>query len=131
MNRSTSLRRQAGVGIFGWFLILVMAGTLGLMGLRLFPLYIDYFQILDVARHIVSDASMTGRSTNDLRKAVAQRFRQNNLFIKGTNRPKDPKIIIFNRVSGRVNSATVKYEEQVNFFGNIDLVVKFNDQIYP
>ncbi len=117
--------RERGMSMFGWIAIVLMVGTLGLIGLRLAPIYIDYFHVLDVAQTIVQEGTHAGKSKAELRDLVALRFRQNNL------RNLKPMIFKFSKDAGQRLVITIDYEQRVNVFGNLDVVAVFKKTILP
>ena len=124
MKQPASLRHQAGLGWLGWTIIVVMAGSVGLFALRLVPIYVDYFHVVDVARTLSREAGVAQKSKSELKSLVAQRFRQNNLY------KMKPTVLKFSKSSGQRLIVHIDYEERVNLFANIDIVAVFDKRIY-
>ncbi len=124
IRQPASLRRQAGMGWLGWTVIVLMAGSVGLFGLRLVPIYMDYFHVLDVARTLSREAGVAQKNKNELRTLVAQRFRQNNLY------KMQPSVLKFSKGAGQRLIVHIDYEERVNLFANIDIVAVFDKRIF-
>ena len=125
LRHIAGLRRQAGISLMGWVAILLMAGTLGLIGLRMAPVYIDYFYVVDVGRTISAEPGNAGKTKSELKIMVATLFRQNNL------RDLSPNIVTFSKDTGQRLVVTIDYEERVNLFGNLDMVAHFRKVILP
>ena len=113
------------MSLMGWSAILLMVGVLGLIGLRLAPVYIDYYYVLDVAKGLASDPSISAKSRGELNVVVAQRFRQNNLY------EMNPNVLKFTRNPAQRLVVTIDYEERVNIFGNLDMVATFHRTLIP
>jgi hypothetical protein len=125
LKQPASLRRQAGMGWLGWTTIALMAGVIGLFALRLVPIYIDYFQVLDVARTLQREPGVAKKGKNELKTMVSARFRQNNLYSM------KPTVLKFTKTAQQRLIIHIDYEERVNLFANIDVVAKFDEKIYP
>jgi len=124
MKQPASLRRQAGIGWMGLTLIVLMAGSIGLFALRLVPIYIDYFHVLDVARTLSREQGIAQKSKNELKTLVATRFRQNNLY------EMKPTVLKFTKSSAQRLVVHIDYEERVKLFANIDIVATFDKRIF-
>lgn len=124
LKQPASLRRQAGIGWMGWTTILLMAGVIGLMALRLVPHYIDYITVLDVARTLQRESDIGKKSKAELKAIVAGRFRQNNLYKMKTD------VLKFSKTPQQRLVVLIDYERREPLFGNIELVVKFNKKLH-
>jgi len=124
LRRPASLRYQSGIGWLGWISILLMVGAVGLFGLRLVPIYLDYFQVQDVARTLSREAGVASKSKSELKTMVTTRFRQNNIY------KLKPTILKFSKSSQQRLIVHIDYEERVTLFGNIDILVTFDNKIY-
>ncbi len=113
------------MGWLGWTAIALMVGVIGLMGLRVVPLYLTYFQILDVSRALQRESGVAKKSKAELKNIVRQRFRQNNLY------DTKPTILKFSKNARQQLIVHIDYEERVNLFFNIDLVVVFDKKLFP
>jgi len=124
LRRPASLRHQSGIGWLGWVTILLLVGSVGLFALRLVPIYLDYFQVLDVARSLQRESGVAGKSKSALKTLVASRFRQNNIY------KLKPTILKFSKSSQQRLIVHIDYEERATLFGNIDILVTFDKKIY-
>lgn len=125
LRQPASLRHQAGMGWLGWTVIALMAGSIGLFALRLVPIYIDYFQVLDVARALQREPGIAKKGKSELKNMVSARFRQNNLYSM------KPTVLKFTKSSQQRLIIHIDYEERVNLFANIDVVAVFDKKIFP
>jgi len=112
------------MGWLSWTLILLMVGSVGLFALRLVPIYLDYFQVQDVARSLSRESGVARKSKSELKTLVASRFRQNNIY------KLKPAILKFSKSSQQRLIIHIDYEERVTLFGNIDIVATFDNKIY-
>jgi hypothetical protein len=106
-------------------MIALMAGVIGLFALRLIPIYMDYFQVLDVARTLQREPGIAKKGKGELKNMVSARFRQNNLYSM------KPTVLKFTKTSQQRLIIHIDYEERVKLFFNIDVVAKFDEKIYP
>ena len=58
--------KQKGMTMIGWMLSLAIVGFLALFGLRLAPLYIDYFSLRDMIDDISKEASSSGMTQGQI-----------------------------------------------------------------
>ena len=124
LKQPASLANQSGIGWLGWISILLMVGAVGLFAIRLAPFYLDYFQVLDVARSLQREPGVARKNKNELKNMVSARFRQNNLYSM------KPTVLTFTKSSQQRLIIHINYEERVNLFGNVDVIAVFDKKIY-
>ncbi len=118
MNRG----RAAGFSILGFLLILLMAGFLGLLVIKLFPVYMEHYNVSSSLQSLQHDKGGTLHQGDDVRRRLLRRFSINDVSHVGR------KNISVTREANK-EVVTVQYEVRKSLFANIDVVVSFNDSI--
>lgn len=113
-------RRQRGLTLISWMFIFAIAGFLGLMLLKLIPVYIEHFNVASSVSSLASDADLQGKSPSVLRDGLVKRLQINEV------RNVHPEDILIAR-NGGVYEVTVDYEVVVPFVYNISFLVSFVD----
>lgn len=118
-------KRQRGVGFFGLMLLAVLVGLPALLGLRVLPMYSEYFAIRsvvnDVAEDLVADPRFSSFTASDVWKPI-----YNQLVIDGidTKFRRGEELEIDKDSGGFI--ITVDYERRAPFMFNLGLVGKFD-----
>ena len=118
------MRRQAGFGVFSWIMILMVAGCLGVMATRIFPVVYEY--------RIVRGQLLKLAETGLLRKptaAAVEALLRNRLAVDYV-RPELIDDITLERV-GEEYVASFKYERVVPIAGNVSLLFRFSGSSNP
>ncbi len=109
---------QQGLGLIGWLLALTIFGLLFIFGLRLFPLYYDYFAVRDIVRDVAHEFRDVHVTQPQVWRSVEKRLNVNGIdYIE----PGDLKLI-----RGRDGQTIqLNYEARSPYLWNIDLIAKF------
>lgn len=77
------LSSQNGMTTLGWIIVIAIGGMIVLTGLKIIPMYMEYYQVRSVFDSLVTDTSLDARSKRDLSKAILKRLRINSIrYIK-------------------------------------------------
>lgn len=112
-----SIKKQKGLSAIAWLLIVVVAGILVIMGIRLLPVYMGSMTVANVMEGAAKAPEAT--SAVEIRESLRKR-----LMVNGIDYVK-PRDFDISREEGKVIVA-VEYERRVPFIANIDFVVKFD-----
>ncbi len=112
--------KMAGMSGLGFLLLLVVIGFFALLVIRLFPVYLEHYNVSSSLKSLQSEAQLEAMSNAEIRASLLRRFEVNDVTHVGKE---DIKIEIEDGAR-RVNIA---YEVRKPFLGNIDLVVSFSD----
>jgi hypothetical protein len=115
MNRQS----QNGLTTLGWIIIIATFGSIVLTGLKILPLYLDYFNVKSVVDSVVNDSSIDPKSKRDLWTAINKR-----LLINQVNSVKRENVS-FLRKEG-VTTITVDYKVEKPYIAQLYLCAKFN-----
>ena len=115
------IKRQRGMTLIGFLLVLVIACFFAFIGLKLFPPYQEYFSVKQAMASVQSQPGVSQKSPGEIRSMLESRFFAS--YVESV-RAKDAKIV---RKNGyRISMA---YEVRISLLGNIDLVTKFDHTV--
>jgi hypothetical protein len=117
--------RQRGMTMIGWLLVLIPVGIVVYAGIRLTPIYLNYYRVTQALHQLASEnRSADGGVPNvsALRISLAKRF-----DAQYVEHPTAAEIN-FSRVDGNW-VATADYEDLAPMFGNVSLIVQFHTDV--
>jgi hypothetical protein len=115
-------KSQRGITVLGWLLVLIPVAIIGYAGIRVAPIYLNYFKVVKALEQTASEAK--GESVNpvEVRNSLERRFN-----VEYIDTP-DAKEIDVHR-DGDHWVAAAKYEEVAPLFGNLSLLMEFDKQV--
>ena len=111
-------RRQHGITLIGFAIVLVVVGFFGYMAMVLGPAYSEYYGVVKAMKFVASEATPSDVDFEPLRKGLDRQF---NVGYVDSVQGKDAKLI--RDKTGNVLS--IEYEVRKPFLYNIDFVMKF------
>ncbi len=114
------MKKQQGLSMLGWIIVIAMATLLSTAAIKLGPKYIENNTVHSILERIASDAA--GKTRSELTSEIQKNFSVSMISdIKASD-------IKFEKIAGgyRVNA---NYEVRVPFLYNIDVIVKFDNNI--
>jgi hypothetical protein len=114
--------KQRGMTFISWLVILVVAGFMVMIGIKITPIYIDHFSVRESLESLKQEPLIGRKPVGDIRKMLFRRFDINNVRMLS----KDDVSI---KRSGGVTTINISYEERRSIVGNLSLVMTFNDSI--
>lgn len=118
-----SVKRQRGFSLFGWLFILIILGLLVIFGLRVFPMYMDYFTVVNIVEGMYADESTAKNSPRELREKLNKRFRTNNLWDLDSK-----EVVHLSRDRNRGVLMHIRYEVRSPLFYNLSIIANFDRQ---
>lgn len=120
-----SLKRQRGLGMLQWLVIIVVVVVLGKLAYALVPIYNENIYVRAALKSLESDSAqkLDQMSDEEIRKKLSNFYMINNVNSEGPN-----KNIKIERESERT-LVKVDYETRASFFSNIDVVVSFKNHL--
>ena len=113
-------KRQQGVSLLGWIVVIFVLAVFGTAAIKLVPKYIENHTIHSILDRVAEHSA--GKSKSQLRDEIRKNFGVSMI------RSITAKDIQFEGVKGDYHS-DASYEVRVPFLYNIDVVLKFNDGI--
>ena len=115
-------KSQRGITLIGWMLLLIPIGIIGYAGIRVVPIYLNYFRVLKVLEQTASESKGEAVNPTEARASIERRFN-----VEYVDTP-DAKDIDIHR-DGDHWVAIAKYEEVAPLFGNMSLLIEFDKQV--
>lgn len=122
------MKKQLGIGFWGWSSILAILGLIVLFGLRLFPLYNEKFLVDQSMQSVANRPDAAKLSVDEIRKYFLK-----NAQINGSNRFNDRNIKTHLKMNkpekGKPKSFTVTFEARNKLFDVIELLLVYNNTV--
>ena len=112
------VRKQRGITLIGFIIVLVVAGFFAYMGMILGPAYSEYYGVVKAMNTVAAGASPNTTDMTEIRRALDRQF---NVGYIDSVTGKDATLV--RDKTG--NSISMVYEVRKPFIYNIDFVVKF------
>jgi hypothetical protein len=113
---------QRGITVLGWLLLLIPVAIIVYAGIRVAPIYMNYFKVVKALEQTASESKGETVSPVDVHNSLDRRF--NVEYIDMPN----AKDIDVHR-DGEHWVAVAKYEEVAPLFGNLSLLLEFDKQV--
>ncbi len=113
---------QRGQGMFQIIAFIALGGIVLASVLKLGPHYISNYTIRDILIGVKEDRELAKLKNNKIKLKVRSRFAANSI------RGQAQDSIVVSRDDG-VITVSAKYEERIPFIYNIDVILKFSNQV--
>lgn len=110
---------QQGMSGMSFAFIMVLVVFVVAIGLKMLPIYIEYFSVRSVLGSLQNDESLT---TDNIKSTMMRNFMINDVDNVGRQHIK-----IERKANKRI--VTVAYEVRKPLMGNVDIVVNFSDSV--
>lgn len=115
--------RQTGITFIGWVVLLVPLAVIVLSGIKLAPIYMNHFKVVEALKQTAEENSVEGA----LSPARIQVELQKRFDIEGIEEPNVDSIVI-SREDGEW-MLTAEYDRETSLFGNLALIVHFSKSV--
>lgn len=116
-------KRQSGMTFIGLLLILIPIGILVYAGIRLTPIYLNYYRVVQSMGQLAKEEKDNPQVSQDtLRGSLARRF-----DVQYVDHPSAQEMQ-FHRDDG-VWVVTADYEDIAPLFGNVSLLMQFHHEV--
>jgi hypothetical protein len=117
------MRRQRGVTMIGWILLLTPVAIVVYAGIRVGPEYLNYYKVIQALKSTaVQLKTEEALSPGGIRTAIERRF--------DTGYVDEPKATDIEIVKGETGwQMTADYEKAVPMFGNLFLLMEFKTTV--
>ncbi|MEJ2454478.1 MAG: DUF4845 domain-containing protein [Candidatus Thiodiazotropha sp.] len=105
-----------------WLVVLAVLGFIVMVGIKITPVYLEHYSVKESLESLKHEPLISRKPVGDIRKMLFRRLEINNI----TTLSKDEVSI---KRSGGVTTINVSYEERRPIFGNLSLVMTFNDSV--
>jgi hypothetical protein len=115
-------KQQAGMTAIGWMIVLALIAFFTLIGLRLAPLYLEYFNVTSALTSLQREPQLAQKPAPEITQLLMRR-----LDINDVRNVKREHVRV--RQERGVVQVAVEYEVRVPLLGNVDAVASFNRRI--
>ena len=109
-------QKQKGMTAISWIVVLAVFFFFVLIGLRLTPIYLEYFNVSSSLSSLPGDKKIIDAGPSEIKGLLLKRFQIN-----------DVENVTRKHIKVTEKGVQVKYEVRTNIFANIDVVVSFDD----
>jgi len=115
-------RGQQGLTLIGFVLVLVVAGCVAYVAMRIVPMYLEYFQVVKAMEGVAQEPGIETMDPDRIHNLLGRRF---NIGYVETIDSKDVKII--RDTNG--TRLTVTYDVRKPVVSNIDVIAHFDKTV--
>jgi hypothetical protein len=108
---------------FGWLVAIGLAGVIVVVGLRLMPIYLEYFTVKTTLENVAAEAGVSKKSKRYIWDRLQKRFDVND--VSGI---KIDDLTIEIDDNGMA-TLRIAYEKRSKLIGNLDVVAVFDIQV--
>ena len=113
---------QRGISALGLMALLVIIGLTVLVGLKLFPIYMDSFKIDTALENVMADADIATRTKKQIAEALIKRLDIDNVEAVTYKNYRERVVV---KKKGKKVTIDVVYRAEAPLFGNLSLVADF------
>ena len=113
------MRKQQGMTLMSFVMVLVVVGFFALVVMKLFPMYSEYNNLKGVMDAFAANPASTSMTPGQAWADLERRF--NIAYVESVKREN----MILTR-TGRTSTMQIKYEVRKPLFGNLDVVANFD-----
>jgi len=117
-------RKQSGLTMVSWIVVLAYIAVQVIMGMRIIPVYLNYNSVKSVMDELAVDSEIKGMSVKKISTLFRKRLRINNLY----DLAKDKDAFKFKKIKNGYH-LTAKYEERGPIWGNLKFVADFEYEV--
>ena len=122
MRARIDRRRMAGMSGLGFLLLLLLIGFFALLVIRLFPVYLEHYNVSASLRSLTTEPREGGLDSARIRELLLRRFEINDVtHVNGKHIQIEP--------TSEGTRVAIAYEVRKPFMANVDLVVSFRDAV--
>ena len=113
--------KQGGLTLIGFIVVLSVLGIFAFVGMKLFPVYTEYYSVVTDMKGIQAEPGVANKSPTEIRKLLFRRF-----YVSYVENVKQENVII-TRQNGY--NLRVVYEVRKPLAYNLDFVAKFDKTV--
>ena len=116
-------KRQAGMGVGGWLMVLMIIGSMATIASQVVPVYMDHNTMANILDGMAAENGMGQNRDDQLQKIIKNKFKMNNIrdFPIAEN-------IVINRTSNGVE-IVMDYEVRMPLVKNMDMIASFDKSV--
>jgi hypothetical protein len=115
-------RKQSGVTLIGFMMILAIVGFFAYIIMKLFPVYSEYYGVLQAMKAVQVEPGVATKTPDQIRSMLDRKF-----YISYVKSVKPNNIRVTRQGGGYL--LTIKYEVRDNLIYNLDFVAVFDKTV--
>jgi len=120
-KKTMKIHKQKGLSIIGFIIVLAMVVFVSFLGMRIVPLYMEYYSVVSALNGVASERGSANLSPYDIKVKILNR-----LYVSYSENVKESHIKI---TRGNGVHVRVKYEVRSPIMGNLDVVARFDKSV--
>ncbi|MDJ0806673.1 MAG: DUF4845 domain-containing protein [Gammaproteobacteria bacterium] len=116
------MKRQHGLTMISWLVVLTVIGFFIMVGLRVVPVYLEHHSVKNVLESLNHEPFISRKPVSEIRNMLFRRFDINN--INGLDREQ-----VRIRRSGGITTIEINYEKRRPIAGNVEVLMTFNERL--
>lgn len=121
-----TLGRQRGLTFIGFLFACALVGFFALVIMKLYPLYYESFKVSAAMEAIAKLPDIGQKTKQDIETAMLKNFEISQVD-RFTGRNIKEYLKVKRNSDGRSRTMTMTYEDRASLFGNLDIVLKFDE----
>ncbi len=117
-----SFKRQSGMTFLGTIATFGLIGFFALLTLKILPIYLEHFKVVSSLESLKKTPELVEHSAHEIRNLLLRRLDINTVE---SVRPEHIRVL----KQGGVARVEVAYAVEKPLFGNLNVIVRFHDQI--
>ena len=115
------IHKQQGISLLGYIIVLIVALFVFFLGMRLMPIYMEYYSVVSAMNDVASERGSARLSPYDIRVKILNR-----LYVSYSENVKSSHIKL---IRGEGVQLRIAYEVRRPVIGNLDVVAKFDKSV--
>lgn len=112
---------QEGLTLLGFVIVIVVVGIFTLIGIRLFPIYSEYYNVVGAMENLKNQPEIAQKSPPQIKDLFFRKLYVN--YVESVEK----KNVLVSRTGGL--HIRVKYEVRRPMIGNLDVVASFDKKV--
>lgn len=121
-SRISLVKRQAGITMLGFIILVIFIGLFAFGAIRLTPVYLNYMKVVGVVEGVREEFDGQNAARSDIRRSIGRRFDVESV---GVITARDVSV---SAVDGGYE-VSAEYDHSTPFISNISFTVHFNKTV--
>jgi hypothetical protein len=117
-----NVRAQRGLTLLGFVIILAVVGFFAFLGMRLFPVYTEYYSVLRAMKQVQAEPGIASKTPDQIKESLDRKF---NISYVTSVKKQHMRIT---RAGGGY-TLNIKYEVRGPLLGNLEYIASFDKTV--
>ena len=123
MNHHHAGRRQGGMTLIGFVIVLAVIGLFLYVGMKLVPMYTEFYSVKQALKGLANEPGIAKQNPGRIKELFFRR-----LYMSYSENVKQQNVVLKRNESGTGWDMSVDYELRKPLIANLDVVGKFSAQ---